>query len=613
SGIEEKNLQAGHIAALLSDFDLAQTLYLSSSDPLAALMLRCDLQHWENAIQLAKHLAPQQIPLISKEYASQLEFTGDYVNAIKYYKEGMKEEKANHINACNAGLARSSLHVGNVRHGVDLALTHPSQIVQRDCAAILKDMKQLYCAKTKDQYKKGALKVGDILRQISSPKILLQYAKAKEADHQVNYKEAAEAYEKAKDHDNHIRMLLEHLGQPEAAMRVAQQNHSLTGAKMVARFLLKLGDYSTAIHFLAMSQCGEEAFQLAQKHGQMETYAEIIGPNATAEELQSIALHFEEENKHHLAGKFFLRSGKYAKALKHFLSHHTGEDHSSLDLAIETISLAKDEVLKSQLIDYLMGETDGIPKDAHYLFRLYMALDQHEEAARTAIIITREEQAQGNYRSAHDMLFSMYQTLGAQRAPAEMAANLLLLHSYVLVKVHIKIGNHLKGAHLLMRVAKNISKFPMHVVPILTSTVIECHRARLHMSAFSYASMLMRPEYRNKIDAKYTKRIEAVVRRPNSYELEENNSPCPFCNHSVPTNELFCPACKNNIPYCIASGQHMVRDNWSVCPHCNFPACYSDLLETESTCPMCSQALIPEDIHLIADPTAYLQAIGTHD
>uniref|UniRef100_A0A8C4Q3T5 WD repeat-containing protein 19 n=1 Tax=Eptatretus burgeri TaxID=7764 RepID=A0A8C4Q3T5_EPTBU len=432
----------------------------------------------------------------------------------------------------------------------------------------------------------------------------------------TSYKEAAEAYEKAKDHDNHIRMLLEHLGQPEAAMRVAQQNHSLTGAKMVARFLLKLGDYSTAIHFLAMSQCGEEAFQLAQKHGQMETYAEIIGPNATAEELQSIALHFEEENKHHLAGKFFLRSGKYAKALKHFLSHHTGEDHSSLDLAIETISLAKDEVLKSQLIDYLMGETDGIPKDAHYLFRLYMALDQHEEAARTAIIITREEQAQGNYRSAHDMLFSMYQTLGAQRAPAEMAANLLLLHSYVLVKVHIKIGNHLKGAHLLMRVAKNISKFPMHVVPILTSTVIECHRARLHMSAFSYASMLMRPEYRNKIDAKYTKRIEAVVRRPNSYELEENNSPCPFCNHSVPTNELFCPACKNNIPYCIASGQHMVRDNWSVCPHCNFPACYSEftsLLETESTCPMCSQALIPEDIHLIADPTAYLQAIGTHD
>ena len=29
-----------------------------------------------------------------------------------------------------------------------------------------------------------------------------------------------------------------------------------------------------------------------------------------------------------------------------------------------------------QLIDYLMGETDGAPKDAKYLFRLYMALHQ---------------------------------------------------------------------------------------------------------------------------------------------------------------------------------------------------------------------------------------------
>lgn len=50
------------------------------------------------------------------------------------------------------------------------------------------------------------------------------------------------------------------------------------------------------------------------------------------------------------------------------------------------------------------------------------------------------------------------------------------------------------------------------IVPILTSTVIECHRAGLKNSAFSFAAMLMRPEYRNKIDAKYKKKIEAMVR-----------------------------------------------------------------------------------------------------
>lgn len=50
------------------------------------------------------------------------------------------------------------------------------------------------------------------------------------------------------------------------------------------------------------------------------------------------------------------------------------------------------------------------------------------------------------------------------------------------------------------------------VVPILTSTVIECHRSGLKNSSFSYAAMLMRPEYRQKIDLKYKKKIEQIVR-----------------------------------------------------------------------------------------------------
>lgn len=95
---------------------------------------------------------------------------------------------------------------------------------------------------------------------------------------------------------------------------------------------------------------------------------------------------------------------------------------------------------------------------------------------------------------------------------------------------------------MLIRVSNNISKFPareftqrsnsdlssgsrhrrlismvcvclcVDVVPILTSAVIECHRAGLKNSAFSFAAMLMRPEYRNEIDPKYRKKIEAMVR-----------------------------------------------------------------------------------------------------
>ena len=77
---------------------------------------------------------------------------------------------------------------------------------------------------------------------------------------------------------------------------------------------------------------------------------------------------------------------------------------------------------------------------------------------------------------------------------------------------------------MLIRVAKNISKFPQRMcykkkritisddVAILTSTVIECMRAGLKKAAFDFACILVRPEYRNNIDPAYKKKIEGIVR-----------------------------------------------------------------------------------------------------
>ena len=45
-------------------------------------------------------------------------------------------------------------------------------------------------------------------------------------------------------------------------------------------------------------------------------------------------------------------------------------------------------------------------------------------------------------------------------AAQELALNLMLLHSYVLVRPLTKIGDHLSGARMLIRVAKHISRFP---------------------------------------------------------------------------------------------------------------------------------------------------------
>lgn len=56
----------------------------------------------------------------------------------------------------------------------------------------------------------------------------------------------------------------------------------------------------------------------------------------------------------------------------------------------------------------------------------------------------------------------MYQELKRNKinAPLEMQTNMRLLHSYILVRLHVKRNDHLKGARMLIRVANNISKFP---------------------------------------------------------------------------------------------------------------------------------------------------------
>nr|XP_030126799.3 WD repeat-containing protein 19 isoform X2 [Taeniopygia guttata]XP_030126800.3 WD repeat-containing protein 19 isoform X2 [Taeniopygia guttata] len=625
-GIEDHNLLAGHLAMFTNDFNLAQDLYLASSCPIAALEMRKDLQHWDKALQLAKHLAPDQIPFISKEYAVQLEFMGDYVNALAHYEKGItgNSKYQEHDEVCLAGVAQMSIRMGDVRRGVNQAIKHPSRLLKRDCGAILENMKQF--SEAAQLYEKGQYydkaasvyircknwaKVGELLPQVSSPKIHLQYAKAKEAD--GRYTEAVIAYEHAKQWDSVIRLYLDHLNNPEKAVDIVRETQSLEGAKMVARFFLRLGDYGSAIQFLVMSKCNNEAFTLAQQHNKMEIYADIISSeNATNEDYQSIALYFEAEKKHFQAGKFFLLCGQYGRALRHFLQSPSTEDNLAMEMAIETVGRAKDEALTNQLIDYLMGEGDGMPQDAKYLFRLYMALKQHREAARTAIIIAREEQCSGNYRNARDVLFSMYSELKTQKIKisSEMATNLMILHSYILVKIHVKRGDHMKGARMLIRVANNISKFPSHIVPILTSAVIECHRAGLKNSAFSFAAMLMRPEYRSKIDPKYKKKIETMVRRRDTSEIEEPTTACPYCAFQLPECELLCPSCKNNLPYCIATGRHMVRDDWTVCPHCDFPALYTEfksLLQTENVCPMCSERINTVDLKKINDCTEYLK------
>ncbi len=233
-------------------------------------------------------------------------------------------------------------------------------------------------------------------------------------------------------------------------------------------------------------------------------------------------------------------------------------------------------------------------KDPNYIFRLYMAIGEYKQAASTAILIASQEQKEGNYKVAHGILFETHQDLSTHKIeiPQELQRNLLLLHSYVLVKRLVAAGDHMQAARMLIRVAKSISKFPQHMVQILTSTVIECQRAGLKRSSFEYASMLMRREYRDDVDARYRKKIEGIVRRPPAKEEDEAMAGCPFCDFMIPATDLDCPSCKNTLPYCAATGNHMLVDDWAQCPSCRFPCNYTPFVEQVrggSACAMCAE------------------------
>lgn len=84
---------------------------------ISVFKMRRDLLHWDSALQLAKALAPEQIPYISREYAQQLEFTGDYLNALSHFEKGITQIEAQreHDEVCAAGIARMSIRVGDIR------------------------------------------------------------------------------------------------------------------------------------------------------------------------------------------------------------------------------------------------------------------------------------------------------------------------------------------------------------------------------------------------------------------------------------------------------------------------------------------------------------------
>ncbi|KPA79411.1 hypothetical protein ABB37_05256 [Leptomonas pyrrhocoris] len=633
--IHEKNLLLGHVSMIMGYMKDAQNFFLRSSQPLCALEMRRDMMQWARAIALAEQLAPEEVPILSREFAQQLEYRGEYVKALEMFQQGTRQvptghastelavsvqEVERHNEQCRQGTARCQIRTGNLKDALAIVKESTDVAFVAECAKLCEDNQkfdeaaQLY-EKAGDLERAATLFIercrnlkaaARLLPQVKSRNIIGLYAQGKEAE--GSFAEAEKAFMQAEDWDNAVRLKLDKLNDLHGAYVIVRQTHSANAAALVARKCQQQNEFGTAVEFLVLAKSLPEAFELAKEHNCVFNFESAllsqvqlkdgVAPLARQADFTMVAEYYDKEGKPSQAGMYYHIAGNYAKALKKYMESGQPED---VEKAVEVVGKAHSDSLTNRFIDYLMGETDGEPKDPSYIFKLYLAMGSYEKAAKTSVIIAAKEQEMGNYKTSHKTLVEAYRILRQKnmRVPNDLRRTLMLLHSYMVVKDLLKIMNDKETAcRMLLRVARNIQKFPKHIVAILTSTVLQCVKSNFKKSAFEFARYLIQNErYRMEMGEKTRKKIEGIVRRRGKESEEdppEAATPCPFCGAPVQETDLDCAACKNAIPFCAVTGKHVVKSDYTVTPCCGFPASYSALmkrLKETTVCPMCEAAI----------------------
>ena len=147
----EKNLLIGHVGMILGKYDFAQESYLKSSEPLNALDMRCDIQDWFVASSLTKSIAPEQEPFISKRLATQTESQGNYTEALKQFEKSVINNEVKNFDKttidkhnveCFAGIARTSVKLGDIQRGFNISRDIKNKSLLTDIAVVCENMKQ---------------------------------------------------------------------------------------------------------------------------------------------------------------------------------------------------------------------------------------------------------------------------------------------------------------------------------------------------------------------------------------------------------------------------------------------------------------------------------------
>ena len=634
----EKKVLLGHIAAILGEEDLAQELFLESSQPEKALDLRIDLQDWEIALKLARDYNTTKEPIISRRLAYQYETQNNIQDAMNLYQKSKipnPKEFLNKINddydlkdlelhnqQCIAGISRCAFRMGNTELGLQKAQELNDKNLIIEVASLSESFNyNLESAKLYTQvglYEKAAMiyirmklfkSAEDLMDKIKSPKLLIQLAKKKEQE--KLYQDAEKAYEAASDWENAIRINVRFLDNPDRA-RELLFNHckTETAALLMSDYYESRGKKKETIEFKLIAKRYEEAFAIAVSYNEMETYGNfMIKNNKSIEEFKKIAIYYEGKNDYGNAGIYYEKIGDLEKALR---MYEKSENDKYISKAVELVGTNKDEKLINDLIEYLLVKTKS-KNGHHFLTRLYIMLGDYKQACDIAITLASDEQKFSNYKGAHQILLDLYIGLKDKGLPVsyELNQRLSVLHSYMIAKKMIKLKLAMKAARNLLRVANSLTMFEEDKVKIMTTVAIECQEAGLYRSSSQWAIELMK-DYKGAIPENYKNKIDKISRK--GYKNEDEplpmNTPCPFCKKDVPEYNLECKSCYNVIPFCIGSGKHVVISDLSQCPNCHFPCNISEmkeLLVNEVRCPMCNGEMDANLLEKIDDPVNWLK------
>ena len=338
----EKKIMLGSIAAILGEEDLAQELFIESSQPEKALDLRMDLQDWDVAFKLAKEYNVLKVPFISRKLAYQYETQNNVQEAMSLYQSSTISNPLNFLNKinddydlkdlefhnqqCLSGISRCSFRLGDTVNGLEKAQQLTDKNLTIEVASLCESLNYgLEAAKLYTQvnlYEKAATifikmklfkSAEDLMDKIKSPKLLIQLAKMKEVE--KLYNDAEKAYVAASDWENAIRINLKFLDNPDRARDILMKHcKTETAANLLSEYFESKGKKVETIEYKLIAKRYDEAFAIAQSYNKMDIYGEfMLKNNKNIDEFKKIAIYYEGKNDFGDAGIFYEKDAQITK------------------------------------------------------------------------------------------------------------------------------------------------------------------------------------------------------------------------------------------------------------------------------------------------------------